>query len=365
MLPAKSKERNAAYMKIMIEEQHAMAVDKREILSQEMQGAGRWSQMRGLQWLSSMVTERNKALYGLLFGIIATLIWSSFYVVGRFLFGSYSIDPVLFTCLRFTLASLVIFAFALCKGLLRDIGVVLKNDPIRFLVLGLIGIVGEGVLVIYSLKYTTAARSCLLANTSPIFTAIFAYFSCRELLTGKKLGGMILGFAGIAVAVASQGKGDIFMQASGYSGDILALASGICWALYTVLGRRASIKYGGWISGSASIIVGSILLLVLLLVMRIPIALDSSLSFWLYLLYMGIFPTGVAYILWIKALEHVEAGALGALGYLSALLTMIGSALLLKEELHFSFIAGAILVFTGVYFISFSRQHRAADTLEG
>jgi len=37
--------------------------------------------------------------------------WSSFYVVGRFLFGSYSIDPVLLTCLRFTLAFLGILVF--------------------------------------------------------------------------------------------------------------------------------------------------------------------------------------------------------------------------------------------------------------
>ncbi|MDD3927449.1 MAG: DMT family transporter [bacterium] len=296
---------------------------------------------------------RNKTLYGLSCGIIATLMWSSFYVVGRFLFGSYSIDPVLLTCLRFTSASVVILIFAWCRGELKDIGTALTADPIRFSLLSLIGIVGEGVLVIYSLKYTTAARSCLFANASPIFTAVFAYFSCRELLTGRQLGGMILGFAGMAMVAASQNKGDIFMQTSGHGGDILALASGICWALYTVLGRRSSIKYGGWISGSVSIIAGSVMLLVLLAIMRIPIALDCSLSFWLYLLYMGIFPTGVAYILWIMALEHVEAGSLGSLGYLSALLTMIFSGLLLKEKMDLISIIGAVLVFTGAYYMCF------------
>ena len=38
----------------------------------------------------------------------------------------------------------------------------LKKDLVIFLFLGLTGIVGEGTLVFYSLKYTTAARSYLL-----------------------------------------------------------------------------------------------------------------------------------------------------------------------------------------------------------
>ncbi|MDD3806296.1 MAG: DMT family transporter [bacterium] len=134
----------------------------------------------------------------------------------------------------------------------------------------------------------------------------------------------------------------------------MALASGICWAIYTVLGRRSSIKYGGWLSGSVAIITGSILLLLLIAMLRIPVVLDKSLSFWLYALYMGIFPTGLAYILWIMALEHIEAGSLGALGYLSAVLTMIFSGYLLKERMDFGFIAGTVLVFIGVYYMFFS-----------
>lgn len=297
---------------------------------------------------------QSKILYGLGCGIIATFLWSSFYVVGRFLFGNYSIHPILLTCLRFIIASLVILAFAMLKRALKDIKQALMADPMQFLIQGLTGILGEGVLVFYSLKYTTAARSCLFANASPIFTVIFAYFAFRELLTGKKLYGMLLGFVGIAVATISQGKGDIFMQSSSHGGDILALASGICWAIYTVLGRRSSIKYGGWLSGSVAIITGSILLLLLVAMLRIPVVLDKSLSFWLYALYMGIFPTGLAYILWIMALEHIEAGSLGALGYLSAVLTMIFSGYLLKERMDFGFIAGTVLVFIGVYYMFFS-----------
>ena len=104
-------------------------------------------------------------------------------------------------------------------------------------------------------------------------------------------------------------------------------------------------------NGTATIILGDAMLLLLTLFFKHPMQIGFSLSFWLYALYMGIFPSALAYVLWASALKHLEAGKLGSLGYASTLLTMAFSFLLLKERITPVFIGGAMLVFGGVYFM--------------
>jgi drug/metabolite transporter (DMT)-like permease len=300
---------------------------------------------------------QNKSLFGFLCGLGSVLLWGSFYVVGRFLlFGNHTVGPVFFTFLRFFLAGLFLLIVLACQRRLPEIKRALQQDFRLFLILGAVGILGEGVLVFASLKYTTAARSCLFANASPIFTALLAYFAAKEALGQRKVLGMVIGFMGILLAVLGQGKGDIFSGQSSYLGDLLALFSGVCWAFYTVLSRKATSKYGGLVNGTAAIVLGDAMLLALTLCLKNPIRINFSLSFWLYALYMGIFPSALAYVLWVSALKHVEAGKLGSLGYVSALLTMTFSFLLLKERIDPIFIGGAIFVLSGIYFMLMERS---------
>ncbi|MDD3927197.1 MAG: EamA family transporter [bacterium] len=299
---------------------------------------------------------QNKSLLGFFYGLGSIILWGSFYIVGRVLFGNHTVDPVFFTFLRFFLASLFLLIVLAVQGKLPEIKRALQQDFWLFFWLGAVGIMAEGVLVFASLKYTTAARSCLFANTSPVFTAIFAYFMAKEALGQRKVSGMAIGLMGMFLAVISQGKGDIFSGQSSYLGDLLALFSGICWAFYTVLSRRATSRYGGLVNGTAAIILGDAMLLLLTLFFKHPVRMDFSLSFWLYALYMGIFPSALAYVLWASALKHLEAGKLGSLGYASTLLTMTFSFLLLKERIDPIFIGGVLLVLGGIYFMLMERS---------
>jgi drug/metabolite transporter (DMT)-like permease len=70
--------------------------------------------------------------------------------------------------------------------------------------------------------------------------------------------------------------------------------------------------------------------------------------FWLFVLVSGAGACGIGYILWMTALKHVDAGRLGSLGYVSTLLTMAASCVLLKERLDVVFLISAVLVCAGV-----------------
>jgi len=104
--------------------------------------------------------------------------------------------PVFLTFVRYLVASLLLTGIMVYQKKMPVVKECLKKDLVIFLFLGLTGIVGEGTLVFYSLKYTTAARSCLLANASPIFTVLMAYFALNEGMSKAKMTGMLIGFAG-------------------------------------------------------------------------------------------------------------------------------------------------------------------------
>jgi len=85
--------------------------------------------------------------------------------------------------------------------LLAEIPSKQEKDWGLFLFLAAIGIVGEGVLVFVATKYTPSARASLMANLSPVFTVLLSLLFAKEMLTGRKVTGMMLGFIGITAAI--------------------------------------------------------------------------------------------------------------------------------------------------------------------
>jgi drug/metabolite transporter (DMT)-like permease len=294
---------------------------------------------------------KNKRLTGLLLGMTATTFWASFYIVSRFLFGENEakVDPLFLTFVRYLVAAVLLLAIMLYQKKMPVIRKCLKKDLIIFIFLGLTGVVLEGTLVFYSLKFTTVARSCLLANASPVFTVILAYFALNEGMSKMKITGMIIGFIGIFAAIFSRGGSDVYTSASAVTGDLMALVSGICWAAYTVWGVRVSNEYGGMVSGFVSILFGVVLMLPVVIIGGGNMSLDLPLRVWLGVIYLGIAANGIAYACWFSALKYLKAGELGALGYVSAAMAMTLSILLLQEKLNWTFLAAIVLVFYGVY----------------
>lgn len=290
---------------------------------------------------------------GILCAFTATLLWSSLYPVGRLLMlsGVNDLDPLALTWIRLFLSSVFFIPFLCLKGSGGTLCQAVKTDWKKLLLLALLGNVGEGYLLLASLCWTTAARASLLANASPIFTVIIAWLLLHEKASWKMLSGMIIGFAGIIVAMGLTSGADCFGGGGlkGLLGDGLALSSGICWAAYTVCGAEISRKY----SDSVAIMTIAFAALILLpFVIFKPGCLASLLALpwqgWLVVLYLALLVNGWANILWYRALKTLSAGALGSFGYISAGLAAVMSLIGLKEHFSLTFVLSIVMVLAGV-----------------
>lgn len=303
--------------------------------------------------------RRLHLFFGLAFGLFSTLQWASFYPVGRFMFGDSpdNCDPFLLTMLRYVIA---LFAFApivfLSSRRRGETKTLLKNNWQDVLFLAFSGMVMDGVLVFSSLQFTTAARSSLLANTSPIFTVIIACLWMKHKITGRMLTGMIIGFGGILLAFFTKNQ-DAFTNtgATQLFGDILALGSAICWAAYTVGGEKVAGKFSIW-TVTEFVYLAAICFLLLIMTGRIAIfgingfsaIADMTPRLWIGTAYLAIFPCGIAMWSWFTALKFVSSDQLGAFGYLSAILSALASMIALHENLPPRFVIAVILVVCGV-----------------
>ena len=87
---------------------------------------------------------------------------------------------------------------------------------------------------ISSLDHTTVASSVVLVNTSPLWVALLSPWVTGERTTRRAWAGIALSFGGAAVIAGS----DFRASGAALRGDALALAGGVCAAIYLLLGRR-------------------------------------------------------------------------------------------------------------------------------
>ena len=294
----------------------------------------------------------SSKIKGLAMGFTATCFWVSFYPVSRYLFGKDedSFDPFFATFLRILLAALILLPFALTGERHEKTLQAMKKDWKKLLFLSLVGIVGEGLLIFLSLKYTTAARASLMANTSPIYTVILAFFFLKNPVTWEKIVGMFAGFSGIILISVSRTGGDVFSQnASFFLGDMLAMGSGIAWSLFTVFGERIAREYGGMVCMALQFFFGIFLMIPVMFIFQSHISFDFPLRVWIGIIYLGVFGCGIANMLWYSALRYLKSDELGSFGYISAFLSVCMAVICLHERITSVFIVSACLILGGVW----------------
>ncbi len=283
--------------------------------------------------------NRDK-IKGLILGFSATFCWASFYIVSRYFFGTDSdgLDPLWSSCLRYLLASLILFVCLIALKQLSALRTALRKDWKMLLLLGLIGIAGESTLLFYSMKFTTAARSNLLTNISPVATAVMSWFITREVFSRSQIAGMLLGFIGMCTVFFLRGGDDFSGGTTSFlPGDLMAVAAGMCWSAFTVLGERAVRQYGPHVIMCGAFLFGALVMIPIMGIAGSRVTLSIDLRGWLMILYIGGISNALANVCWYAALKFLKPGELGSFGYVSIILTFLLAFCFLGEKITLPF----------------------------
>jgi len=191
--------------------------------------------------------------------------------------------------------------------------------PAATLALGVYGLFGFHFLLFIALRHAPPVEANLVNYLWPLFMVVLAPLLLPELqLRSAHIAAALLGFAGAAMAILGS-SGDTpgsAVATGGWSwGYLLALASGLIWASYSLLTKRvkpfptAAIGLFGLLSG----------LLSLLCHWALEPAAHLSGHDWLLISVMGLGPLGAAFFMWDRALKLGDARHIGILSYLTPL----------------------------------------------
>jgi drug/metabolite transporter (DMT)-like permease len=164
------------------------------------------------------------------------------------------VPPWTFRTLCLGLGSAVLFALLKAGGHRLAVPAGQRG---RLAMLAFFNITCWNVLVAYGVTMIPSGRAAILAYTMPVWAVPLSIWLLGERLTARRLLGLILGVAGLALLV-----GDVFAS----PGTLLVLGAAISWAIGTVLQKRYPMSmptgaYTAWIMllGGVPIFAGALL----------------------------------------------------------------------------------------------------------
>src|SRR4051812_15471435 len=161
------------------------------------------------------------------------LLWSGNWIVARAVRDE--VAPGMATVGRLLVVLVILLPFVF-SSLKSKVKILTARD---WRILAALGLAGGGIHLGFQwlgLHYTTATSAVLYLSTSPIFIMLIAVPLLGERIRARQCIGVAISFAGVAT-IASHGEPARLAALSFNKGDMLALASMVMWASYTVLLR--------------------------------------------------------------------------------------------------------------------------------
>ncbi|WP_233254242.1 DMT family transporter [Salipaludibacillus keqinensis] len=218
-----------------------------------------------------------------------------------------------------------------------------------FLWMTLAGVTFFNTFIYGSLQFTTSSNVAVLETIIPALTVILSAFVLKERLLNVQWFGVILSVMG-AIWVVVDGR--LFQLASmdWNIGDGIMIGAIISWSVYSILVKMYMYRFPPF---AALFVMTGISLLVLLpfvvgewLIFGVPELFQTDLI--TGLLYLGIFPSFVALILFNRAVDKLGASQSSVFLNLLPVFTMIGAYVWLGEEITTMHITGTAIVILGV-----------------
>lgn len=199
-----------------------------------------------------------------------------------------------------------------------------------------------------------AGTAALVVNIGPILIALLGARLLGDTLPPRLLAGMAVSFAGaVTVGLSMSGEGE-----SSVLGVALCLLAAIAYAGGVVAQKPALGKASALQVTTYGCLVGAVVCLPFA-GQLVHEAADAPLSATLNMVYLGVFPTALAFTTWAYALARTTAGRMGATTYAVPALVVLMSWLALGEVPGPLTLAGGALCLAGVA-VSRSRQRAAA-----
>ena len=277
--------------------------------------------------------------------LLAVIFWGTSFVATKRVLAE--LDPVTIIALRLLLASVLLLTIAIITK--RTFTINLKNHGSIF-ILACIAVFHLWIQVT-GLKYTTASNTGWIIGTAPIFMALLAIIFFKEKINFVQGTGILIAMFGLLLLI---GKGNITsIDLIRNKGDLLVLASAFTWGVYSMVNKKITLTY--------SPLMTILYLFLMMSIIIVPLNLSSaviesvihlSTVGWISILFLGLFCSGIAYVIWAYSLRDLESAKVGAFLYFEPIITVAAAWVLLQESITILMLVSGIIITVGVILVN-------------
>ena len=278
--------------------------------------------------------------------VITTVFWASAFAGIRAGLDAYGPGQV--ALFRFLVASAVLAAYAaLARMRLPE-----RRDLPAVFLAGLLAFAVYHVALNYGEVTVSAGSASILIATAPVFTALLAVAFLGERLRALGWFGMGVSFLGSAMISLGEGEG-LRLDPSA----ALILLAALSTSIYFVLQKPYLEKYGALAFTTYAIWAGTLLTLVYLPGLLSEVQ-TAPLGTTLAMVYLGVFPTAIAYITYAYAFSRLPAARAASFLYVIPVMAYVIAWLWLGEIPTSLSVVGGVVTLAGVLLVNIRRRRR-------
>ena len=270
------------------------------------------------------------------------LIWASAFF--NIKIATYSYEPLTIAFLRIFFGAIPVVLLCYLKKIKIE---AFSKDWYWFAAIGIINLVIPFFLIAYGVQKVQSNLAAILMASTPLTAAALAHFFTKnEKINLIKLLGILIGFSGIVFLFFD----DILVNKNNIFSAFVILIGSCFYVIGGLLTLKISNKDNENVTASI-LIWGTLVLLPFCLLLEQPWKLTPRLDSTLALIYLGIFSTGIAWLLRFYILKHNGLVFQAQVAYLIPIFGVLLGFLILNEVITSKAIISLITVVIGIYIV--------------
>lgn len=222
---------------------------------------------------------------------------------------------------------------------------------------GVIGLFGFIYLFVMSLRYGNPIDISIIMTLPPMFVLLMGVLFRHARPSWIELAGVAVSFVGAVIVILDGNSGKA--GSDNLLGDVLAVASCICYAFYLVILEQPTRKYPPvtllrWVFLFAAI-PGAFLAIGF---DKLPILHASVVAPWLEIGFILLCPTFIAYFLVQPAIRSIGSELVSLYQYLLPVFATVSAVLMGLDTLRWAQVAAMAVIIAGMVLTNIGKRHR-------
>ena len=271
-----------------------------------------------------------------------SLIWASAFF--NIKIATYSYGPVTIAFLRIFFGAIPVILLCIYQKIKIE---AFSKDWKWFAAIGFLNLVVPFFLIAYGVQKVQSNLAAILMSSTPISATILAHmYTDKEKINIFKILGILLGFSGILYLFSD----NLLITKDNIFSALMILLGSTFYVIGGILTLKISHKKNENVTASI-LIWGTIIIFPISIFFEQPWNLTPRLDSTLSLIYLGIFPTGVAWLLRFMILKNNGLVFQSQVAYLIPIFGVILGYIFLQEIVTSKVIFALIAVVLGIYLV--------------